>query len=146
MFRSSLLGYAILAATASGNLRFFHSLPLLGALPTQGSLAAGCSRNRVHAKLEGYGTASEIDLIAGHLWESGVPGHQFGGLISSPMISKLADSRKSSQASSRLAAGSFEKLFRFEILDRFSRVISESSVSRSRTYESMASRRWSRFL
>ena len=22
-------------------------------------------------KLEGYGTASEIDLIAGHLWESG---------------------------------------------------------------------------
>jgi hypothetical protein len=71
MFRLSLLGYAILAATASGNLRFFYSLPLLGALPTQGSLAAGCSRNRVHAKLEGYGTASEIDLIAGHLWESG---------------------------------------------------------------------------
>jgi hypothetical protein len=71
MFRSSSSKYAIIAAVASGICGFFHSLPLLGAPPTQASLAAAIRGIASLQKLDGYGTASWIDLTAGRLWRSG---------------------------------------------------------------------------
>jgi tetratricopeptide (TPR) repeat protein len=71
MFRSSSVKYAILAAAASGVCGFLHSLPLLGALPTQASLAAAIRGIASLQKLDGYGAASWIDLLAAHIWRSG---------------------------------------------------------------------------
>ena len=71
MFRSSSFKYAIIAAVASGICGFFHSLPLLGAPPTQASLAAAIRGIASLQKLDGFGTASWIDLTAGRLWRSG---------------------------------------------------------------------------
>ena len=71
MFRSSSFKYAILAVTASAICGFLHSLPLLGAPPTQESLAAAIRGIASLQELDGYGTASLIDLIAGRLWQSG---------------------------------------------------------------------------
>jgi tetratricopeptide (TPR) repeat protein len=71
MFRSSFFRYAIVATIASGICGFFHSLPLLGAPPTQASLAAAIRGIASLQKLDGFGTASWIDLMAGHLWRSG---------------------------------------------------------------------------
>ena len=71
MFSSSSAKYAILAAVASGICGFLHALPLLGALPTQASLAAAVRGIALLQKLDGYGAASWIDLLAGHIWQSG---------------------------------------------------------------------------
>lgn len=70
MFSSSSFKYAILAVTASVICGFFHSLSLLGA-PTQASLAAAIRGLAALNELEGYGTASVLDLMAGRLWRSG---------------------------------------------------------------------------
>jgi tetratricopeptide (TPR) repeat protein len=60
-----------LSATASGFCGFFHSLPLLGALPTQQSLAAAVRGIASEQNLHGFGTASWIDLLVGRLWQAG---------------------------------------------------------------------------
>ena len=73
MFRSSFFKYAIIAGTASAICGFFHSLPLLGAPPTQASFAAAIRGIASLEMLDGYGTASLIDLMAGRLWRSGGP-------------------------------------------------------------------------
>jgi tetratricopeptide (TPR) repeat protein len=71
MFRSSSFKYAILAVTASAICGFLHSLPLLGAPPTQAGLTAAIRGIASLQELDGYGTASLIDLMAGRLWQSG---------------------------------------------------------------------------
>lgn len=71
MFRSSSFKYAILAIIASVICGFFHSLPLLGAPPTQANVAAAIRGIASLRNLDGYGRASLIDLIAGYLWRSG---------------------------------------------------------------------------
>jgi len=71
MFRSSSFKYAIFAAAASVICGFFHSLPLLGAPPTQASLAAAIRGVASLQKLEGYGATSLIDVMAGRLWQLG---------------------------------------------------------------------------
>jgi tetratricopeptide (TPR) repeat protein len=70
MFRSSSFKYAILAVTASALCGLLHSLPLL-APPTQASLAAAIRGIASLQKLDGYGTASLTDLVAGRLWRLG---------------------------------------------------------------------------
>ena len=70
MLRSSLSIYAIIAALASGICGFLHSLPFLHAVPSHASLAAAARGIASFQGLEGYGTASWIDRIAGRLWQS----------------------------------------------------------------------------
>jgi Tfp pilus assembly protein PilF len=71
MSRSSFSKYAIIAALVSGICGFFHSLPLLHGLPTHAGLAAAARGIASLQGLQGYGTASWIDQIAGRLWQSG---------------------------------------------------------------------------
>ena len=71
MFRSSTSRYAILIAATAGSCGFLHSLPLLGSLPTEGSLASAARGIAALEKLDGFGAASAIDLLAARLWQSG---------------------------------------------------------------------------
>jgi tetratricopeptide (TPR) repeat protein len=71
MFRLSSSKYAIIAALAAGICGLFHSLPLLGAPPTQASLAAAIRGIASLQQFDGFGTASWVDQIAAHLWRSG---------------------------------------------------------------------------
>ena len=71
MFRSSSIKYAIIAVLASGICGLLHSLPFLHALPSPASLGAAARGIASFQGLEGYGTASWIDRIAGRLWQSG---------------------------------------------------------------------------
>jgi hypothetical protein len=68
---ASSFKYAIIAAFASGICGFLHSLPFLHAIPSGASLAAAARGIASFQGLEGYGTASWIDRIAGRLWQSG---------------------------------------------------------------------------
>jgi tetratricopeptide (TPR) repeat protein len=71
MSRSSSFWYATIGVAASVICGFLHSLPLLGGLPTQRSLAAAIRGLASLRKIEGYGYASLPDLTAGHLWKAG---------------------------------------------------------------------------
>ena len=50
---------------------FLHSLPFLGSFPTARSLAAAIRGLASLRKIEGYGNASMLDLVAARLWEAG---------------------------------------------------------------------------
>ncbi len=71
MSKSSSFRYAISGVAASIICGFFHSLPFLDGLPTQQSFAAAIRGVASLRKMEGYGTASLYDFVAGRLWEAG---------------------------------------------------------------------------
>ena len=71
MSRPSSFRYAIFGVGASVLCGFLHALPFLGGLPTQRSLAAAIRGLASLRKIEGYGSASLPDLVAGRLWEAG---------------------------------------------------------------------------
>jgi hypothetical protein len=50
---------------------FLHSLPFFGSFPTAGSLAAAIRGLASLRKIEGFGNASMLDLVAARLWEAG---------------------------------------------------------------------------
>jgi tetratricopeptide (TPR) repeat protein len=71
MSRSSSFRYAIFGVAASLLCGFLHSLPLLGGFPTQRSLSAASRGLASIRKIEGFGDASVVDLLASRLWEAG---------------------------------------------------------------------------
>jgi Tfp pilus assembly protein PilF len=71
MLRSAFSHYAIIAALVSGICGFFHSLPLLGVPPNHSSLAAAARGIASLKGLQGYWTATWIDLITARLWQWG---------------------------------------------------------------------------
>jgi tetratricopeptide (TPR) repeat protein len=71
MSRSSSFRYALLGVAASLIGGFLHSLPFFGSFPTQRSLSAASRGLASIRKIERFGDASVVDLLAGRLWEAG---------------------------------------------------------------------------
>ncbi|HEY5812946.1 MAG TPA: hypothetical protein VIT23_09875, partial [Terrimicrobiaceae bacterium] len=71
MSKSSSFRYAIFGVTAAFMCGFLQALPFWGVPPTQASFARAARGVASLQGLEGYGTASLIDLAAGRLWQLG---------------------------------------------------------------------------